>query len=246
MRSLHDTSAIQRLIGRARVRIRLQWGLEGAATATVLAAAAALSAIFALRAELIASSTASLLLVGAGLMIVAGAVISALRPLDDERVARRIDRASNLSDRLSTAIAFRRTMTMTMTMTSADAGATGLAGGDVDDETTELMAAAIRDGVKAVPRANIRAAAPFAAPRDLRAALGFLAVSAIAAGLALPTIDRSPHLFRADPSAAPPGAEVTLYGSNLMAGLAAPMASLPARHVIGAPDVPAAATAAPT
>ncbi|MDQ3364801.1 MAG: hypothetical protein M3680_05170 [Myxococcota bacterium] len=240
MRSLHDTSAIQRLIGRARVRIRLQWALEGAATATVLAAAAALAVIFALRAELIASSTATLLLVGTGLMIVAGAVISALRPLDDERVARRIDRASNLSDRLSTAIAFRRTMA------SADAGATtaptGSIGG-IDDETTELMAAAIRDGVKAVPRANIRAAAPFAAPRDLRAALGFLAVSAIAAGLALPTVDRSPHLVRADPSAAPPGAEVTLIGSNLMAGLTTPMASLPARHVIGAPDVPAAATA---
>ena len=36
-----DTSAIQRLIGRARFRIRSQWALEGATTASILAAALA-------------------------------------------------------------------------------------------------------------------------------------------------------------------------------------------------------------
>ena len=43
-----DTSAIQRLIGRARFRIRSQWALEGATTAAILAAALALAAIFAI------------------------------------------------------------------------------------------------------------------------------------------------------------------------------------------------------
>ena len=40
--SPRDTSAIQRLIGKARRRIRGQWALEGATTAAILAAAAAL------------------------------------------------------------------------------------------------------------------------------------------------------------------------------------------------------------
>ncbi len=235
MRSLHDTSAIQRLIAQARLRIRTQWALEGAVTATVLASAIALAVIFAIRTRAVGTTTGIAMIVGAGLLIVIGAVVSALRPLDDETVARRIDRASNLADRLSTAIAFRRTM------------ATAGAAPSPDDETADLMIAAIRDGVKAVPRANIRAATPFASPRDLRAAAGFLVVSALAAGLALPTVDRSPRLSHADPDHAPPGAEVTLHGDNLMMGLAAPVAGLGgnARHVLGAPNVPAEAAAPP-
>ncbi|HET9619845.1 MAG TPA: hypothetical protein VFP84_00665, partial [Kofleriaceae bacterium] len=96
-----DTSAIQRLIQRARVRIRSQWALEGATTATILAAPVALLAIFLMRVGIV-PRPAGWTLVGATLVIViAGALIKALRPLDDETVARRIDRASNLSDRLS-------------------------------------------------------------------------------------------------------------------------------------------------
>ena len=48
-----DTSAIQRLVRGARVRIRLQWALEGATTATGLAAAMALVSIFAVRTQTI-------------------------------------------------------------------------------------------------------------------------------------------------------------------------------------------------
>src|ERR1043165_1344795 len=141
-----DTSAIQRLIRGTAARIRTQWALEGATTATILAAAAALASIFAVRTQLVAPATGIYLLIGAGLIIVAGAVISATRHLDDELVARRIDRASNLADRLSTAIAFERPLKT----------------GKPDPDTPyELMHAAIRDGVRAAPRANIRAAAPF-------------------------------------------------------------------------------------
>jgi len=46
-------------------------------------------------------------------------VVKAARRLDDELVARRIDRASNLSDRLSTAIAFTRTGVPRMGSTAA-------------------------------------------------------------------------------------------------------------------------------
>ena len=60
-----DLTAIQSLVGRARRRIRGQWALEGAVTATVLAAAAAAVVIFAIRAEFVERGTGIALLVGA-------------------------------------------------------------------------------------------------------------------------------------------------------------------------------------
>jgi hypothetical protein len=177
---------IQRLIGRTRRRIRLQWAIEGATTATILAAATALVSIFAVRMEMVAPSTGIGMLIAAGAIIIAGAVISAARHLDDERVARRIDRASNLADRLSTAIAFRR-----------DAGAH-------DAETAELMQAAIKDGVRAAARADTRAAAPFAMPADYRVAFLFLVLAAVTGGLSLPQHHARPHVYRAIPDHARP------------------------------------------
>jgi hypothetical protein len=220
-----DTSAIDRLIGRARRRIRMQWALEGAATSAVLAAAAALAVIFLIRVELVQRSTGLALLVATAGLVVLGAVLAATRRLDDELVARRVDRASGLADRLSTAVAFNR----------APVPADG-------DATHELMRAAIRDGVRATPRADVKRATPFAAPTDLRAAIGFVAISALAAGLSIPTIDRSPHLYRVDPDHAAPGDNVALRGANLTTGLAHPIAALPAKTVIGAAGVPAEAT----
>ncbi|MEJ7599554.1 MAG: IPT/TIG domain-containing protein [Kofleriaceae bacterium] len=209
----HDTSVIQRVIARARLRIRGQWALEGAVTATVLAAAMALLTIFLMRLEVVDGSIGTVLLVVAGSLIVGGAILGASRRLDDETVARRIDRASNLSDRLSTAIAFDRTL--------GSHGAGDAGDGSDDDETFELMNAAIRDGVRAAPRADVSAATPFTMPRDWAAALGFLAISALAAGLALPTTDHSAKLHAATPTYAPPGAEVTISGSNLLDGIVA-------------------------
>lgn len=226
-----DTSAIHRLVGRARRRIRGQWALEGATTAAILAAAAALAVIFLIRVEIVAKPTGFALLAGTLAIVVAGAVLNAARRIDDEHVARRIDRASNLSDRLSTAIAFTRTAVATQTAASAGAG----------DETYDLMVAAIRDGVRAVPRADVARATPFVAPADLRAALGFIAISALAAGLALPTLDRTPHLYRAEPDHGAAGDDVVLKGANLMTGIARPIAALPTRSSLGVPDVPAGA-----
>jgi hypothetical protein len=204
MAQLTDTSVIQRLVRGARVRIRLQWALEGATTATVLAATLALVSIFAVRTQMVAPATGLYLLIASGALIVIGAIASAARRLDDEAVARRIDRASNLSDRLSTAIAFERALRT---------------GAPQDGETThDLMHAAIRDGVRAAPRANLRAAAPFTVPRDWRAALGFLAISALAAGLAIPRPDLTPRIHGIDKEKARPGTEVTIQGEHLVPG----------------------------
>jgi hypothetical protein len=208
-----DTSPIQRLIGKARRRIRGQWALEGATTAAILAAASALTVIFLLRIEAIAPPTGTVLMIGTIAIIVAGAVLKASRRIDDELVARRIDRASNLSDRLSTAIAFSRSAAPP----GVPAGAQNV---DDTDQTRALMRAAIRDGVRAVPRANVSRATPFVVPPDLRAALGFLVISALAAGLAIPTVDHRPRLHRVDPEHGAAGDEVVLKGQNLLTGLA--------------------------
>jgi hypothetical protein len=209
MLQLSDTSAIQRLIRRARVRIRLQGALEGATTATILAAAGAAISVFAVRTQVVSPLAGIAMLVASGVLVIAGAIVGASRKLDDELVARRIDRASNLADRLSTAIAFSRAFASSKPVD--------------EDLTEEMMAAAIKDGVRAVPRANLRAATPFAVPRDLRAAIGFLAVSALAAGLALPSHERVPAVYRAVPDHAPPGADVTISGSNLTRGAMPPV-----------------------
>ncbi|HEX8111398.1 MAG TPA: hypothetical protein VF516_26895 [Kofleriaceae bacterium] len=218
------------MIARARRRIRGQRALDGATTATILAAAAALAVVFSIRIEIVERAAGLALLAGTAGIIVLGAVIAAVRRIDDEHVARRIDRASNLSDRLSTAVAFSRAGVL-----------------PADDETHQLMHAAIRDGVRAVPRADVARATPFTAPTDLRAALGFLAISALAAGLAIPTVDRAPHLYRVEPDHAAAGDQVVLIGVNLMNGIAHPLASLPPRAwldaSLGAPGVPAEATA---
>src|SRR5205085_9432265 len=109
--------------------------------------------------------------------------------------------------------------------------------------TYDLMHAAIRDGVRAAPRANMRAASPFTLPQDWRAALGFLALSALIAGLALPTRDHDPLLLRANPDHVRPGATTTIEGKNLMVGIPAPIASLPVRSTMGAPGTSSASRA---
>lgn len=219
-----DTSAIQRLVRAARIRIRTQWAFEGATTAACLAAASGVASVYAVRRAWVSPTTGIYLLIASGLVIVAGAILSASRRIDDETVARRIDRASNLADRLSTAIAFQRAL------------ATGLRPNeDVEDVTQEMMLAAIKDGVKAAPRANIRAATPFAPPRDWREAALFMALSALVAGIFFRTVDHTPRLVRAVPDHAPPGAEVVIEGDNLLDGIATPVAALPVSSTMGAP-----------
>jgi hypothetical protein len=217
-----DTSAIQRLIGRARFRIRSQWALEGASTTAIGAAVLSLLVVGAMRAEIVTRSTEITVLIAAVVTILIGSLVRASRRLDDETVARRIDRASNLSDRLSTAIAFRRTLA-------------GARPAD-PDETEDMMAAAIKDGIRAVPRANIIAAAPFHQPKDLAIA-GPLTVMAVVAAIFVVPPTHTARLLSVDPDYARPGEIVELKGEYLLTGLALPVATLDGRRVLGAPGV---------
>jgi len=188
-----DTSAIRRLISWARRRIRTQRALDGAVTATIAGGLVAAAAIAGTRAEWIDATTGAIALAAAALIVAAGAAIAAAGRLDDEVVARRIDRASALADRLSTAVAFSR----------PDAG---------HDETVtrDLMDAAIRDGVRAAPRADVRAATPFARPKQLYAAFGCLVIAALSLLVEPCNPAHGPRLVRARPDFGPPGARATI------------------------------------
>ncbi|HRC55425.1 MAG TPA: hypothetical protein PKU97_05835 [Kofleriaceae bacterium] len=205
-----EIQAIESLVQRASRRLRWQGAFEGAATATVLAAAAALTLVFLVRAEYLATGAGVAALLATPLIVILGGALGARRRQPDETVARRVDRASGLDDRLSTAIAFTRMMERGELTETGD--------GDDPAVTAELMRAAIRDGVAAVPRARVEAATPFRWPRDLRAALAFTALCALVAGVALPSASRGPRLLLAAPDHAPPGALVSLRGEHLLSG----------------------------
>src|SRR5262245_53089210 len=200
-------TTIRALVGRARSRLRLQAALEGATTASILAIAAALAVVYGLRAGALTSTTATGLLVACAAIVLAGAAVGASRRVDDERVARRIDRANDLADRLSTAVAFDRAL--------ATGNLAGLVDGSDSEETHALMEAAIRDAVRAAPRADVAIAAPYAVPRDARAAAVFAVVAALAAGLGFPTPNRTPAIYGAFPNWGRPLAHVVIKGEHL-------------------------------
>lgn len=199
-------SAIRGLVGRARTRLRVQGALEGATTSSILAFAGALAVVYGLRTGALTSGTAAVLFVACAAVIGVGAAIGAARRIDDERIARRIDRASDLADRLSTAVAFERALATGVPLTDDTL---------TDDETRDLMGAAIRDAVRAAPRANLVAAAPYAIPRDARAAGVFAVVCTALALIKLTPPDRTPHLMGAFPNFGRPGAHVVVRGKNL-------------------------------
>lgn len=192
------TSApVLQLVATARRRLRWQGALNGVTTATIVASAIALWAIFGTRIELFSPSVGWLLAAIAVLAMGLGALAGAWRVPSAERIARRIDRASGLADRLSTAIAF-----------SHDAE-------DATDITThELRAAAIRDAIQALPKANVRKATPFTRPKDAPVAAGFLVISALAAGLTMPPNHAAMQLASVTPDHAPPGTTVVLSGQG--------------------------------
>jgi hypothetical protein len=198
-----DLAVVRGLIGAARTRLRLQGAIEGAATGAILASASALTAVFLVRTETITEPTGLGLLAASAGVVAAGALLGALGTHDDEHVARRIDRASGLADRLSTAIAFERALR-----------APG-PGDDADADTTALMHAAMRDAAAVAPRASVVKATPFHKPADLNRALAFMAIAAVAAVLGVTMPPRDPELIRAMPDAARRGAEVTIVGARL-------------------------------
>ena len=199
-----DLTKIRGLVARARARIRTQGALELGTTALVVAFALAAAVIYAVRTQTIATATGIGLLAGCAAIVIVAAVVGALRRVDDERVARRIDRASNLADRLSTAVAFDRVLTTDQAL---------------DADGRDFMAAAIRDAARAVPRANVVGATPYTEPRDLRVAIGFGIAAALVALLHFDLPDTTARLVRAEPGFGAPGAKVTLHGKYLLTGV---------------------------
>ena len=226
-----DLAVVRGLIGAARTRLRLQGAIEGAATGAILASASALTAVFLVRTEVIGEPTGIGLLAASAGVVAAGALLGALGKHDDEHVARRIDRASGLADRLSTAIAFERTLR------TPDA--------DTDADTTALMHAAMRDAAAVAPRASVAKATPFHKPADLNRALAFMAIAAVAAVLGVKMPPRDPALIGATPDAARRGAEVTITGERMCGPKAKPeVACSPAQALVYVGD-DAGAVAAP-
>jgi hypothetical protein len=205
-------ATIKGLLARARGRLRRQGAIEGATTASIVASAGALASVFAVRSEAVDPATGLGLVAASVGVIGVGAVLGALRRLDDEQVARRIDRASGLADRLSTAVAFAPELARP-------------ARADVDADTRALMQAAVVDAARAAPRANVIAATPYRRPRDLRVALGFVLVSALAAGLGIDLPPRDPRLVGAEPGLGRHQAPITLVGERLCGPKAAPEAA---------------------
>lgn len=203
-----EIQAIEHVVRRAARRLRWQRAFEAAATSAILAAALALTLVYLVRAERLAPSLGGWLLAATPLLIMGAAALAFRKSEPEELVARRIDRASGLADRLSTALAFSRMLAR------GELAETG----EDPDVTAALMRAAIDDGRKAVSRARVEAATPFTRPRDLRAALAFTALCALVAGIGLPSSKRSPRLIAAVPDHAAAGTSVRLTGSELLAG----------------------------
>lgn len=190
-----DMKKIHSLIARARRRLRVQAALENAATFAVLSFAAGLIVVYAVRQGALGEQLGITLLIACLGVIALGGLIGALRRFPTHVVATRIDRASNLADRLSSACAFEEKLSGNRPP-----------GDHADDnpETAAFMQAAIRDAIASVPRADVPKATPFRKPRDLSAAATFALVTALVAGLYWPD-DSSAHTMPLAPQVLPDG-----------------------------------------
>ncbi len=195
-----DTSRIHSLVAAARRRLKLQSALESAVLAVIPAAAAAAAVVFLVRSETLGESLGLALLAGCGAVVLFGGLVGWTRRIPGAYVATRVDRASGLSDRLATAISFEQELAR---------------GAELPEETRAFMEAAIDDAVRAAPRADVKAATPFAWPRDTRAAAAFLVAAAVVSLLYLPPIDRDPAMTLCEPAAAARGAEIDIRGVRL-------------------------------
>ncbi len=159
-----DVRRIHALLGKVRRRLRLQRGLEWGTTAAIPAVAASLIVLWLWRMQMMSTGAARAAALGIAAAVAIAAVLGALRRFSTALLASRLDRASGLADRLGTAVDFAARLGRPPQLHA---------------ETVGLMEAAVADGLRAAPRANVRAAAPFRAPRDLRALAAFAAVGGL-------------------------------------------------------------------
>ncbi len=159
-----DLRGIERVVSKVRRRLRQQAAVSAATTAGIPAIAGALVVWWLARMELLGPVQTRLALVALAVAVVLAAVVAAARRFPTPIVASRIDRASGLSDRLGTAVDFTARLRTEH---------------ELHPDTVALMRAAVLDGLAAVPRANVKASAPWRAPGDLKALGTFGAVGAL-------------------------------------------------------------------
>lgn len=173
---------LRALVGRARRRMKLQRAMEYATTWAVGGAAVAAGAMVLYRLG-VAEPWLLWRLLGLGLLLpLGGALLGVARPLDEELVARRIDRTHGLHDRLGTALEFVQ-----------------------DPRPGPFKVALVHDALAHAPEVSPRRAAPFCLPRRLRA-LG-MSLVLVAAALLIPPPDGQARRSTPAPEALP-GMEV--------------------------------------
>ncbi len=194
-----DTARIHSLVAKARRRLRLQSALDAAVLAVIPASAVAAVSIYLIRSETIEQMAGLVALAAAAALVLIVGAVGWLRHFPTPLVATRIDRASGLADRLSSACDFEDQLRR---------------GYDGPEETRQLMEAALADAAESAHRAQVKAATPFSWPRDTRAALGFLTAAVAVSGLNIVPTATEPSIARIEPPAAARGAEVELVGAR--------------------------------
>jgi len=166
-----DTTGINSAIARAQRRLRLQSALELSTFGVIYASAVIAGAVYAVRTDAITAETGWLLSAVGLAGIAVAAIIGWARRVPTAVAATRIDRASDLHDRLASATEFVERLK------TED---------DLDPEVADLMELAIEDAVRALPKADVKLATPFRPPRDTYPALAFAGIAALLAGLYYP------------------------------------------------------------
>jgi hypothetical protein len=194
-----DTARIHSLVAKARRRLRLQSALDAAVLALVPASAVAAVSIYLIRSETIEEMAGLIALGAAAALVLIVGTVGWLRHFPTSLVATRIDRASGLADRLSSACDFEEQLRR---------------GYDGPEETRQLMEVAVADAAGSAHRAQVKAATPFSWPRDTRAALGFLTAAVAVSGLSIVPVATEPSIARIEPPAGARGAEIELVGTR--------------------------------
>ncbi|MCP4447268.1 MAG: hypothetical protein GY811_18255 [Myxococcales bacterium] len=198
-----DTSSIHRVIGTARRRLKMQAAMEWATLASIATSAIVMGVVVAARLGWVAEGNALVAIISAACLIPLAALLGASRPFTDNFVATKIDRSSELSDRLASACAFENKLRNAKS-------------DSVDADTKVMMHLAMLDAAKHVEKARPKLATPFRRPREGRAALAFAAVAILVSGIRIDRDVPKPALAQLVPAAAIGGSVVTATGNRLL------------------------------